>query len=215
MSSILVSYQWEWFIIAEISSWLSLLLFGALRYLWQRKNASILFLITFIGMTLFQAVLALVVYRETGEVSPFTIIITIFVLYACTFGISDFRRLDRWMRKKIGQLRGQDLLTPRDREHMRKQRDPRQIRRKDFLVTSVHVLIFLSVQVFFWSQGPVPVSSWGESLRDIGEWFSAGDYEQSPYASETVFAISSVWLIVVVIDVIYSASHLFSLGSRS
>ena len=54
------------------------------------------------------------VYQVTGEISTILIIITIFVLYACTFGIYDFLKLDRWMRRKIGEWRGVELLTEKD-----------------------------------------------------------------------------------------------------
>ncbi|MBM7630923.1 hypothetical protein [Geomicrobium sediminis] len=214
MSSFLLNYQWEAFIVAEILSWISLLAFGLLRYFFQRKATSRLFLVLFVAMTAFQALLAWVVYRETGEISTFTIIITIFVLYACTFGINDFRKLDRWMRMKIGNFRGQDLLTEHDHEAMRKQSNPRYVALKDITITALHVLIFLGVQLYFWSQGPITVAEWGEALGNFSEWFSSGDYEDSPYANETALAISSVWMIVVAIDVIYSASHLFSIGSK-
>ncbi len=51
-------------------------------------------------MTILEAILAWLLYRETGEISSLQIIITIFVLYAITFGYQDFRKLDRWMKKK-------------------------------------------------------------------------------------------------------------------
>lgn len=162
MISFLLNYQWEAFILAEIMSWGSLLGFGLLRYFFQRRRASGLFLIAFVAITAFQALLAWIVYRETGEFSTFTIIVTVFVLYACTFGISDFRKLDRWMRMRIGNFRGQELLTEHDREAMRKQKNPRHVALKDVTITALHVLIFLGVQVFFWTQGPVPVAEWGE-----------------------------------------------------
>ncbi|BBU39205.1 hypothetical protein APP_14970 [Aeribacillus pallidus] len=55
-----------------------------------------------------EARLGLYVCQQTGEISTFLIVITIFVIYACTFGISDFIR-SRSI--KIGQLRGVELLT--------------------------------------------------------------------------------------------------------
>src|SRR5699024_6535655 len=73
---------------------------------------------------------ALVVYNETGEISQFHIVIIIFLLYACTFGIVDFLKLDRWMRLKIGGWRKIDMLSEKDKRIIVKQENPKQIAKK-------------------------------------------------------------------------------------
>lgn len=110
----LLSYQWQIFIALEILSIIFLLLFGLFRYFFGRSRLSFFFIIGFIVLLALEALLGYWVYQVTGEISTFLIIITIFVLYACTFGIYDFLKLDRWMRRKIGEWRGVELLTEKD-----------------------------------------------------------------------------------------------------
>ena len=52
--------------------------------------------------------------------------------YAATFGISDFKKLDRWMRKHIGKWRGVELLADKDISIMGKQKDPKYIAKKPY-----------------------------------------------------------------------------------
>ena len=106
--------QWEIFITLEVLSVVSLLLFGVVRYFLGKKQLSVLFIFGFLAFLLLEALLALLIYRETGEFSTFQFVIVIFLIYACTFGIADFKRLDRWMRQKIGKWRNMELLTEKD-----------------------------------------------------------------------------------------------------
>src|SRR5690625_2742629 len=108
---LLVEYQWEIFIVIEVLSFISLLLFGIIRYFLGRQKLSFQFLFLFLVLLILEALLGIIIYQETGEISTFQIVIAIFVLYACTFGIADFKKLDRWMRLKIGNFRNIDLLT--------------------------------------------------------------------------------------------------------
>ncbi|MBU3536721.1 hypothetical protein KHT87_20035, partial [Alkalihalobacillus clausii] len=124
------------FIAMELASLVCLLLFGVVRYGLDKRKASMVFIFLFIGITALEAGLGWLLYKETGELSTLQIIITVFVLYAVTFGIQDFKKLDRWMKQKIGRLRGIDLLTDKDREQIAKQKDPsyqaRMYRRSSF-----------------------------------------------------------------------------------
>lgn len=113
---LLVDYQWEIFILCEVLSLVALLIFGLLRYYYGKKQLSNLFILLFLLLLILEAILGVLIYRVTGEFSTFQIIIIIFVLYACTFGIFDFIKLDRWMRRKIGNWRGIDLLTETDHQ---------------------------------------------------------------------------------------------------
>ncbi|HLS08667.1 hypothetical protein [Lentibacillus sp.] len=124
---LLNEYQWEIFITAEVLSMVALLLFGVVRYLLGRHKLSLSFLLAFLVLLGIEALLAILIYRETGEFSTFQIIITVFVIYACTFGIFDFMKLDRWMRKTIGRWRGVELLTAKDYRIMERNKDPKFI----------------------------------------------------------------------------------------
>ncbi|WP_343034913.1 hypothetical protein [Sporosarcina jiandibaonis] len=110
----IVQYQWEIFITIEILSVISLLLFGILRYLLNKQKLSSLAIIAFLVLLLIEASLGILIYQETKKISTFQIIIIIFVIYACTFGIFDFLKLDRWIRKVVGKWRHIELLTEKD-----------------------------------------------------------------------------------------------------
>lgn len=204
--TLLIEYQWEIFIFAEILSIAALLLFGFFRYFLGRPQLSLLFIGTFLGLLALEVLLGLVIYSETGEFSTFLIVITIFVLYACTFGIFDFIRLDRWMRLKIGKLRQVELLTEKDYETIEKNKDPQHIAKKHRLSASIHLLVFLIGQAILWSMG---TSSAGEMVTYLTDfsWIEAGVAEQSPYANETMYYIGMLWGIIFIVDFLYSMSY--------
>lgn len=84
------NYYWEIFIIIEILSLISLILFGLFRYVLDQRQTSRLFIILFIALLLSEAGLGLYIYHLTGEISTFVIIVIVFLVYAATFGIVDF-----------------------------------------------------------------------------------------------------------------------------
>lgn len=92
MIEALQNFQWELFIIAEVISFGALIAFGLMRYLFDKRLLSTIFIFLFIGINIFEASIAWYLYQYTGEIGDFQIIITIFILYACTFGISDFKK---------------------------------------------------------------------------------------------------------------------------
>src|SRR5699024_6413066 len=127
---LLIDYQWGIFVTAEVLSIVALLLFGVVRYLLNKYRLSRLFLLVFLILLGIEAVLAILIYQETGQISTFQIVITIFVIYASTFGILDFMKLDRWMRKTIGRWRGVELLTEKDLRILERNKDPKFIAKK-------------------------------------------------------------------------------------
>lgn len=204
--SFLLEYQWEIFIVAEVLSFVALILFGIVRYGFGRRKSSLTFLAIFLGLLIFEAGLALILYQETGEISNFQIVIMIFILYACTFGINDFRKLDRWMRKKIGNFRGTDLLTEKDKEIMRRQKDPKHIARVNRISAMIHLLIFVVAQVSMWAYS---LESFDEAklyLTDLS-WIGAENYQETPYVSDMMYGISMIWGIVFMVDFLYSWSY--------
>ena len=202
----LLDYQWEIFILAEILSIVSLLLFGVVRYLFRKRKMSLLFLFLFLVLLILEAALALVIYRETGEISTFQIVIMIFVVSACTFGINDFKKLDRWMKMKIGQWRGVDLLTEKDRRIMARQKDPKYIAKVNRYSAMIHLLIFVVVQAVFWSYG---LNGFDEAMNYITDlsWIGTENYQDTPYPNDVIYGISMIWVLVFIIDFIYSWSY--------
>ncbi|MFD1389041.1 hypothetical protein [Oceanobacillus sp. FSL W7-1293] len=208
MQEAFLTYQWELFIAAEILSVVMLLLFGVTRYLLNKKKLSVIFISLFLALFIFEAGLALYIYQITGEISTFQIIVMIFVLYACTFGIADFKRLDRWMRQTIGKWRGVSLLTEKDMQVMERQQDPKYIARKNRISAMIHLVIFISVQAGLWIYGLGGTAGIVDYLTDL-TWVEIDDYRQSPYASETAFSMSKLWGLIFIVDFIYSWSYTF------
>src|SRR5690625_2472128 len=119
----LLTYQWHIFITIEISFIVIFLLFGFVRYFLNQRNLSLILFIIFLLLIVSEVLLAFVIYRVTGEFSTFQLIIGIFVIYALTFGIFDFLKLDRWMRQKIGSWRSVELLTEKDYRIIERNKD--------------------------------------------------------------------------------------------
>jgi len=204
--NILEMYQWEIFITLEIISVISLLLFGVFRYFFDKKRVSLMFIGLFIGLIMFEALLGWVLYQRTGVISNFQLVIIVFVVYAMTFGIADFKKLDRWMRKKVGSWRGIDLLTEKDKTIMKRDKDPKYIARKYRWSSFFHLVIFVTVQIIFLSYGTSSIDEMLAYLKDLS-WVGTEDWTITPYANETIYGISMVWGIVFIADFIYSWSY--------
>lgn len=201
----IVNYQWGIFITIEILSIVTLILFGVFRYLFNNRKTSVVMIVSFIALLLLEGLLAIIVYQETKEISTFQIVVLIFILYACTFGVFDFLKLDRWMRKKLGEWRGESLLTKKDYKILHRQKDPKYIAKKYRISSIIHTVIFLIGQWVLWSYGTDHMGEMILYLKDWS-WYSEGTYEVSPYANETAYSIGIVWIIVFVVDFIYSWS---------
>ncbi|MFK3937439.1 hypothetical protein ACI2JA_07975 [Alkalihalobacillus sp. NPDC078783] len=202
----LLQYYWELFIAAEVLSVVALLLFGVTRYWFIQGRTSYIFIGSFLLLLLFEALLGIYVYQQTGEISTFLIIITLFVLYACTFGIFDFIRLDRWMRIKIGKLRGVELLTDKDYKRIERSKDPKYKAKKYRISSTIHLIAFFAGQFLLWSWGTSGLDEMIGYATDLS-WLEDQNYENSPYQNEAMFAVGTIWGIVFVADFLYSWSY--------
>lgn len=203
---LLEMYQWEFFVTLEIISVISLLLFGLFRYFFDKKRTSLMFISLFIGLIIFEAMLGWLLYQRTGVISTFQLVIIVFVIYAMTFGVADFKKLDRWMRQKIGSWRGIELLTDKDKEIIKRDKDPKYIARKYRWSSMIHLIIFTTVQIIFWSYGTSSMDEMLIYVKDLS-WIGTEDWTITPYANETVYGISMVWGLIFIIDFIYSWSY--------
>lgn len=202
----LIDQQWGLFIAIEVLSIVFLIAFGILRYgLDKRKTSSFMLWLFIVGIIL-EALLAFIIYTETKKVSTFHVVIGIFIVYACTFGIQDFRKLDRWMRQKIGVWRNVDLLTEKDHLILQKQKDPEYIARKYRQSSLIHLLVFLIAQSIFIMNGVDSLAELKSYLTDF-TWVEEGNYKNSPYGSDLTFGIGVIWTIVFVVDILYSWSY--------
>lgn len=202
----LLTYQWHIFITIEISFIVIFLLFGFVRYFLNQRNLSLILFIIFLLLIVSEVLLAFVIYRVTGEFSTFQLIIGIFVIYALTFGIFDFLKLDRWMRQKIGSWRSVELLTEKDYRIIERNKDPKYIAKKYRLTSTIHLIAFVIGQFVLWMQGTNSISEMFGYLRDLS-WIETGDFTQSPYANETTYSIGMLWGIIFFIDFVWSWSY--------
>lgn len=206
MTDSLINYHWELFIAAEVISFLSLALFLFLRYAFRKTGLSLFFLGLFAAVTLFEALLAWVIYQETGEISTFQIIVVIFIVYAFTFGISDFKKLDRWIKKQVGRWKNEELLTDKDKHVMGQENNPAYIARKNRRSWYCHLAVFAAVHYFFWivyGNGDQPVINY---LTDLS-WWESEDAEGAPFNNPAVLQISRIWTIILIIDTVWSLSY--------
>ncbi|MBU5465687.1 hypothetical protein KQI49_02450 [Virgibacillus sp. MSJ-26] len=209
MLNSLIAYQWEIFISLEVLSVIALLLFGIVRYFLDRKKVSRLFIGVFLGFLFLEAVLALIIYQSTGEISTFQIVIALFLIYACTFGVFDFLKLDRWMREKIGGWRGIELLTEKDYRIIERNKDPKYLAKKYRRSSLIHLTLFVIVQSIFWMYGTKDFEELIGYLKDLS-WIEEGTPEESPYPNEAVYAVGMIWGIVFIVDFIWSWSYTLS-----
>ena len=204
--NLILEYNWELFIFIELLSLGALILFGILRYFFNKPKLSIMFIFLFLFMLILEGLLGLYVYRQTGEISTFQIVITIFIIYVFTFGIFDFIRLDRWMRRKIGTLRGIELLSDKDYKIIERNNNPKYIAKKYRISSYIHLFIFVTVQAILWIMGTESIAEIKMYLSDFS-WIEKGVARESPYPNDATFRIGVVWGIVFIIDFIYSWSY--------
>src|SRR5699024_2998231 len=164
------------------------------------------FIILFLVLLLTEASLGLLIYKQTGKFSSFQIIITIFLIYAFTFGIVDFLRLDRWMRKQIGKIRGIDLLTEKDLNIMDRNKNPKYLAKKYRISSIVHQADFVVEQIIYISLVTDRTTEAQEYLIDFS-LVDAFNTQMSTYHNDRIFALFAVCFIVFIIDFIYSWSY--------
>lgn len=203
---VILEYHWELFITAELLALVALLLFGIWRYFFNKPRLSRVFIFLFLSLIVLEGLLGLYVYRQTGEINTFQIVILIFIIYAFTFGIFDFIKLDRWMRTKIGKLRGVELLTEKDYEIIERNNNPKYIAKKYRRSSYIHLVLFLTAQSILWALGTESMSEVKMYLTDFS-WIEKGMAEGSPYPNDITYGIGMVWGIVFIVDFIYSWSY--------
>lgn len=206
--TIILDHQWIIFIIIEMSSLLFLLSFIVVRYVFTRIRFSYTFLLLFLFTIVLEAVLAYLVYHQTGEVTTFQIVIVIFVVYAGTFGIHDFKKLDRYAKEKIGQWKGIDLLTEKDRVALANARDPNVIARRARYFFYAHAIIFLVAICLFWQYDGNNRYHFIYFIKHV-DWFHDELVEPRPFHSEMITNIVQLWMILFVIDSVINWSYTF------
>jgi hypothetical protein len=189
---ILVEHRWAFLIGAEIIFWSSVIGFFTLRYMFQLKKASFIIGIVLLVNELFILMLGIIDYFETGKFSQFQIIIIVILLYTIFYGKKDLRRLDLFVQKQVAKWRGEELPVMESL--------PEQIgweyAKQELKEWSIHVVLFVGVHiVFFFLYGLVPITEWGN-------WLKEGIVQNKEAAR-----ISQVWGIVLLVDTLITFSY--------
>lgn len=188
----LEKFHWEIFIGLEILSLLFLLIFFIFRYFFDEEKHSRIFIGLFIFCIVLEGCLAFLLYRKTGEISIFQIIIMIFILYACTFGVTDMKKLDLFMKRHIGKWRDVELLTEEDVKRMKRYKDPTYQARQYRLWWYGHDRVFIIAHSIFWLY---------DGRHEIGlfyyitdwSWWKHIDESQGPFHHEMITQVSKLW----------------------
>lgn len=213
MMQFLLEHQWNIFIGLEVVSLIFLFMFLVIRYAFSKQHISRLFLGLFILCIVLEAILAWFIYQETGEFDTFQIVIAIFIIYACTFGIGDFKKLDRSIKRHVGKWRGIELLTEEDIRKMEIAKDPKVIARKNRRWWYTHVLIFVIVHTIFWVKYGNHAHDLIYYLEDLS-WFGEEDFINAPFTKEMINQISRIWIIVFAVDTVVSLSYTIIPGKK-
>lgn len=203
----LVEHDWAIFIGLEVCALIFILAFMGTRYLLSRRPLSNVLLGLFLLMMVLEGILAFVVYQATGEISTFQIVVVLFLLYAVTFGVHDFKRLDFSARMKIGKWRKTSLVTEEEVEHMRMLKHPKVVAKKSRMWFYAHTVVFGGALIYMWYAYGSSEYNW---LYFVQNWDWFGDeYLPQPFTSELLLQVVRLWLIIYIVDSIINWSYTF------
>lgn len=151
---------------------------------------------------LLEGILAIFVYRETGEISTFQIVVLVFIVYACTFGISDFKKLDLLMKRKVGEWRKVNLLTEADIKKIELHKDPK------YQAKYGHTFVFIIAHCMFWIYYGNHENGLMYYLTDF-TWWGDVEVDNGPFQHEMIGQVSRLWMLVFAVDTIISWSYTF------
>ncbi|CAM3649543.1 hypothetical protein [Mesobacillus zeae] len=202
----ILEHKWIFLIVAEAVFWISVLTFLTLRYWFRLKKLSLVFFLLFIVNDMWIAAMGFMDYLNTGEFTRYQVIILIFLVYALTYGKTDFKRLDVFIQRKVAKWKGEPVpeltgpATLYGKAHARRER-------KSF---SIHFLIFILVHIIlFLLIGPSDFASQIESSEQLlNAWFSEKE-AVFPFEHSDANNFSRIWTIILVIDAVVSLSYTF------
>ncbi|WP_018923492.1 hypothetical protein [Salsuginibacillus kocurii] len=199
-----VEWQWELFIFSEILGWVAMSLFLFVRYGLGKWRSSFFFLAAFVVLTLFQSWLGWVVYEATGAISSFQIVVFIFLVYAFTFGLSDFRNVDSYLKKWT--VKGEKGLTKPPKRNMDRSHDPIEVARKNRKSWYIHSIVFGGAQIVFWTMFGRYDAPWFHYLTDLS-WLQRNSFQMSPYTEPMIYQITIAWGLIFLLDTVVSWSY--------
>src|SRR5699024_853880 len=137
------------FISLEISSLIFIFAFMGARYFFAYHKVIIIFLSLLLLMMIVEGILDFLVYKVTGEINTFQIVVVIFLVYAATFGIYDFKKLDYTARVKIGKWSNVQLVSDDEVKKMRKLKHQKVVARKSQFWFYIHTINLISAIILY------------------------------------------------------------------
>ncbi|GGA36565.1 hypothetical protein GCM10007416_06860 [Kroppenstedtia guangzhouensis] len=199
VTEFVLDHKWYFFIAGEVIFWGSLIGFLLLRYAFNLIKLSKYLIFLWLLSDLWLATIGVLDYMRTGHLNQFQIIIGIALIYALTAGKKDFKRLDRWIQRKVAVWKGEEPPKSDDKPERRLYgKEHAKSERKKFYV---HFFLFVAAHfafALFFDYVPSEVVKW---LRHLDVNFSLND------ESESISRISAIWVKVLIIDFIWSFSY--------
>lgn len=197
----IVDNKWFFLITAEVIFWICAIGFLLLRYWFKFERLSMFIFVIFIVNDLWIAFLAFMDYRRSGEFSVFQIIILIFIVYALTFGKSDFKKLDLFIKRQVAKLRGETILA----SEMPIQRYGLELALYEWKQFAGHLFMFALLHIVF-------AFAFGLSdefnIFQIEQWLSLlNNDDQGPFNHEGINNVTKIWLIILIVDFVITSSY--------
>ncbi|MFS0875031.1 hypothetical protein [Solibacillus isronensis] len=199
----ILDYKWFFLITAEVVFWVCAIAFLLLRYWFQLKKLSLVVFVIFIVNDLWIALLAYFDYQRTGEFSIYQIIIVIIIVYAMTFGKSDFKKLDAFIKRWVAKRRGE----PIDESIQPVKLYGKAYALQEWKQFAGHFVVFVLVHIGFAIAVGFSDSLQQTPLNELfGTWFD-GEKSNFPFDNEGINKFSHVWLLILAIDFVITLSY--------
>ncbi|MBS4208015.1 hypothetical protein [Bacillus sp. FJAT-50079] len=198
----ILDHKWLFFIMGEVLFWGSIIGFISLRYLFRLESLSKYFILIWIFSDLWLFTIGVLDYRRTGEFATFQIIIIIFLLYALTFGRSDMKKLDRWMKRTIKKWKGEPL----DETDITEKLYGMAYALKQGKEFALHLLLYVGVIIifsFFYKIRAINEITNGNGTGDMIENVIKNGWFDHPFIGK----VTGVWTLVLVIDALITVSY--------
>lgn len=183
MVSFLLEHKLTILIATEIMFWILASLALLLRYWFRMKKASFAVFIILIISQLAVLCIGILDYMIGGTLSQFHIVIIILLLYGLIFGKSDFQNLDRWIQRKVAQMKGEPIpdFSEAPQKHLYGKEHAKAERKRFYK----HLLIFVIAHICFAIIGAVV----------------------NPNLAKPIADISNIWFKILIIDFLWSFSY--------
>ncbi len=200
----ILEHKWAFLIAAEVFFWISILSFLVVRYWFNMKTLSVVFFTLFIVNDLWIATMGFMDYLRTGNFTSYQVVILVIIVYALTYGKTDFKRLDVFIQKKVAKWKGEPIPNLSGPIGLHGKAKAIQ-EMKHF---SIHLLIFGVIHgILFFLFG---LSTEFDQINGLShffsEWFS-GKQALLPFDNASANNFSRIWSLVLIIDGVTSLSY--------